>query len=183
VTSGDALERLRALAPPPDEPVETGGEAPDWKAVEAELGTPLPDDYKALTQVYGSGKFDDFLWLFSPFAPEGPGNLLDERVNTLDAYTESRTKHPERYPLPPFPEPGGVLPLGRSDNGDELYWVTGGEPAAWTVALLGSRSTPFEQHPLGVTAFLAALLGGELETKVLPHDVLHRTEHEFVPFS
>jgi hypothetical protein len=183
VTGDDPLERLRALVPPPAEPVETGGAEPDWQAVEAKLGTALPDDYKAFTQAYGSGKFDDFLWLFSPFAPPGPGNLVDERASTLDAYAESRTKFPERYPLPPFPEPGGVLPLGRSDNGDELYWVTEGEPDEWQIALFGSRSTPYERHALGVTAFLAALLAGELETRVFPDDVLKRAEHTFIPFS
>jgi hypothetical protein len=28
-----------------------------------------------------------------------------------------------------------VLPLGRTDNGDELYWVTDGDPDDWPVAL------------------------------------------------
>jgi hypothetical protein len=180
MTAGDGLERLRELVPPPVEPVENQG---DWKQVEAKLGTTLPADYKAFTEAYGSGKFDDFLWLFNPFAPEGPGNLLDERVSTLDAYAESRAKHPDRYPPPPFPEPGGVLPLGRSDNGDELYWVTEGKPDTWKVAVLGSRGRPFEVHPLGVTAFLAALLAGELETKVFPDEFLDKVEHAFAPFS
>ena len=48
----------------------------------------------------------------------------------LAAYRQTRARFPERLPLPPFPEQGGVLPLGRTDNGDELYWVTQGPPTS-----------------------------------------------------
>jgi hypothetical protein len=60
------LERLRQLLPPAAEPVEPG--RPDsWAAVEAALGAGLPD-FKGLTEGYGSGTVDDFLYLFNPFA-------------------------------------------------------------------------------------------------------------------
>jgi hypothetical protein len=175
------LERLRSLLPPPANPVEPG--RPDgWAPVEAALGTGLPPDFKAFTEQYGSGKVDDFLYLFNPFARGQDGNLLFEKDRVLAAYTETRAKFPERLPLPPFPEPGGVLPLGRTDNGDELYWVTRGTPADWPVALLESRAARQEVHPLTVTGLLAALAAGELRTDVLPDDVVHRPTHEFVPF-
>jgi len=123
------LERLRELLPPPAEPVEPG--RPDsWPAVEATLGTRLPRDFKAFAERYGSGKVDDFLYLFNPFAAGQDGNL------------------------PLFPEHGGVLPLGRTDNGDELYWVTDGDPDDWPVALLASRAALQELHRLPVTGFL-----------------------------
>jgi hypothetical protein len=177
----DALARLQALVPPPHAPVERA-DPRRWPEVEAELGTALPADYKALVEAYGSGRFDELLWLFSPFAPRGPGNLLDERHTTLDAYRESRRRFPDRLPLPPFPEPGGLLPLGRSDNGNELYWLTGGAPDAWAVVLFGGRSTEHEQHPPGVAAFLAGVLTGELPTRLLPRDLARRPAHTFTPF-
>ena len=53
------LERLRRLLPPPAEALEPG--RPDgWPAVEAALGTGLPSDFKAFTELYGSGTF----WTF-----------------------------------------------------------------------------------------------------------------------
>src|SRR5919197_2982991 len=144
-------DRRRAIVPPPAEPVEVGKEA-DWPAVEAALGTVLPDDYERFTEQYGSGKFDDFLYLFNPFAPAGQdGNLLYEKDAVLAAYAETRAKFPDRLPWPPFPEAGGGLPLGGSDNRDELYLVTEGKPDAWKIALLGSRGRPFEVHPAGVS--------------------------------
>lgn len=177
------LERLRELVPPPADPVEPGIKD-GWPAVEATLGTALPDDYKRFTELYGSGKFDDFLYLFNPFAPAGQdGNLLYEKDAVLAAYVQTRSRFPDRLPWPPFPEPGGVLPLGRSDNGDELYWVTEGAPADWTVALVEARAASYELHPVPVTGFLADLAGGTLQTKVFPPEILERPEHVFEPFA
>jgi hypothetical protein len=175
------LEQLRRLLPPPDQPLEAA--PPDgWAEVEAALGTGLPDDFKAFTQLYGSGKVDDFLYLFNPFAEGQDGNLLFEKDRVLAAYAETRARFPARLPLPPFPEDGGVLPLGRTDNGDELYWVTGGDPRDWPVALLESRAARQEVHRMPVTGLLAALAAGELVSAILPDQVLHRPRHEFAPF-
>jgi hypothetical protein len=175
------LERLRRLLPPPGKPVEAG--RPDgWPAVEATLGTGLPSDFKGFTELYGSGKIDDFLYLFNPFAQGQDGNLLAERDRVLAAYRQTRARFPERLTLPPFPEPGGVLPLGRTDNGDELYWVTQGQPDGWPVALLASRAALQEVHPMPVTGFLAALAANQLTSRVLPDDLLGRPSHRFTPF-
>jgi hypothetical protein len=175
------LEQLRLLLPPPAEPLEAA--PPDgWDEVEAALGTALPADFKAFTELYGSGKVDDFLYLFNPFAQGQDGNLLYEKDRVLAAYAETRARFPERLPLPPFPEEGGVLPLGRTDNGDELYWVTGGDPADWPVALLESRAARQEVHRMPVTGLLVALAAGELVTRILPDEVVQRPHHEFTPF-
>jgi hypothetical protein len=174
------LERLRAVAPPPAEPLEPG-EPERWPEVEAALGTALPDDYKEFIEIYGSGKFDDLLYLLNPFARDQAGNLLQQKDVMLAAYAETRAKFPKRLPLPPFPEPGGLLPLGRSDNGNELYWLTEGKPAAWGVVAFAARSTRHEIHRLAVTEFLARLLSAELDTHVFPESLLRRPAHEFIP--
>ena len=155
------LERLRRLLPPPAEALEPG--RPDgWPAVEAALGTGLPSDFKAFTELYGSGKVDDFLYLFNPFTQGPDGNLLVERDRVLAGYRQTRARFPDRLAWPPFPEEGGVLPLGRTDNGDELYWVTQGQPGDWPVALLEARAALQELYPMPVTAFLAALAANQL---------------------
>jgi hypothetical protein len=175
-----ALDRLCRIAPPPAEPLEPG--APErWPEVEDAIGTVLPDDYKALIERYGSGKFDDFLYLLNPFARDEAGNLLHEKDTMLAAYAETRAKFPRRLPLPPYPEPGGLLPLGRSDNGNELYWLTEGAPADWGVVAFAARSTRHEVHHHPVTEFLAGLLSAELDTHVFPEGLRRRTAHEFVP--
>ena len=172
------LERLRQLLPPPADPVEPG--QPDsWAEIEEDLGTGLPRDYKAFTELYGSDKVDDFLYLFNPFTAGQDGNLLAEKDRVLEGYRQTRARFPERLPLPAFPDPGGVLPLGRTDNGDELYWVTEGDPDGWPVALLESRAALQEVHRMPVTGFLAALAANQLTSRILPEDVLDRPSHQF----
>jgi hypothetical protein len=175
------VERLRRLLPPPAKPVEAG-RPEGWPAVEAALGTGLPADFKAFTELYGSGKVDDFLYLFNPFTQGQDGNLLAEKNRVLAAYRQTRARFPERLALPPFPEKGGVLPLGRTDNGDELYWVTDGQPNDWSVALVEGRAALQELHPMPVTGFLAALAANQLTSRVLPEDLLRRPSHRFTPF-
>ena len=174
------LERLRQLLPPPADPVEPG--RPDgWAEVETAIGTQLPGDFKAFTELYGSGMVDDFLYLFNPFAAGQDGNLLVEKDRVLAAYRQTRARFPDRLPLPAFPDAGGVLPLGRTENGDELYWVTEGHPDAWSVALLESRAAFLELHPMPVTGLLAALAANQLTSRVLPNDILGRPSHQFTP--
>jgi len=175
------LERLRRLLPPPADPVEPG-RPQGWAEVEAALGTELPRDFKAFTERYGSGKIDDFLYLFNPFTAGQDGNLVAEKDLVLAGYRQTRARFPERLPWPAFPEPGGVLPLGRTDNGDELYWVTDGRPDQWPVALVEARAALQEVHPMPVTGFLAALAANQLASRVLPQDLLRRPSHRFSPF-
>ena len=93
--------------------------------------------------------------------------MVEEKA-VLAAYRQTRARFPGRLPWPPFPEPGGVLPLGRTDNGDELYWVTQGQPDQWPVALVEARAALQEVHPMSVTGLLAALAANQLTSRVLP---------------
>ena len=51
----------------------------------------------------------------------------------------------------------------------------------WPVALLESRATLQEVHPMPVTGFLTALSANQLTSRVLPDDVLGRANHRFTP--
>lgn len=173
------LARLIQLVPPPARPAATGSR-PEWEAAGRALGSGLPDDYRALIGTYGAGRFDDFLVVFSPFTADGPGNLLHERQAVLDGYRRRRRAFPHRFPLPAHPEPGGLLPLGRTDNGDELFWLTTGHPERWAVVTFEARSADPERFPGGVVAFLVALFSGSERPSWLPEE-LSSLAHRFVP--
>jgi hypothetical protein len=158
------LDRLRRLAPPPEMPLEPGHPA-RWPAVEATLGTTLPDDYKEFVTAYGTGTFDDFLSVFTPFAVDSDGNLLCQR---------------DVAPPPACPGPDSLLPVGRTQNGDQIFWSTEGEPDGWPVVALASSSTEPERHELGLVPFLSWLLGGTLATAVFPPE-LGEGVHLFTP--
>jgi hypothetical protein len=59
--------------------------------------------------------------------------------------------------------------------------VTKRDPDDWPVALLESRATLLEVHPMPVTGLLAALAANQLTSRVLPNDVLGRPSHQFTP--
>jgi hypothetical protein len=178
--SPGSLARLRALVPPPAQPFEPADPA-RWPDVEQALGTRLPADYKAFVETYGSGLFDGFLYVFNPFSADEDGNLLDQRHTMLGAYEWRRRQAPAELPLPSFPEPGGLLPLGRTQNGDQLHWLTEGEPDRWPVVVFPARVNEHERYDLGVVDFLAGLLGGELGGGTFPADFLAEQPHRFEP--
>jgi hypothetical protein len=116
------LQRLRELLTPPADPVEPG--RPDgWAAVEAAIGTELPGDFKAFTERYGSGKVDDFLYLFNPFTAGQDGNLLVEKDRVLAAYLwVPDTRSPQAacaysWISPPTRSRRATLPAGKTTGG------------------------------------------------------------------
>ena len=74
----EMLRQLFALVPAPEQPVATDSEHIDWESVEGQLGTRLPEDYKAIIDRYGSGDFCDVLTLLNPFCEREDLNLLAE---------------------------------------------------------------------------------------------------------
>jgi hypothetical protein len=173
------VEDLISLAPPPERRVDAGSLS-QWTEVEHTLGIVLPDDYKLITNVYGTGDFNDLFYLFNPFSKIKGMNLLwhagipdslakekksrsaHRRVPNLEKYKRLRIEYPKSCPLPPYPEPGGLLPLGGDTNGGEAYWLTEGRPDQWPLIFLPHGLTPVERHPRSLLEFLVLWLSGEL---------------------
>lgn len=174
------MEQLKTIMPPPASPVAAG--APErWGQIEKELGIRLPRDYKQLIQTYGAGEFGGYLIIHSPFFGDGDGNLLHECHNTLEFYRDVRQRNPERMIYPPFPDPGGVLPLGRAIGGVLLFWVTEGDPDEWPV-LLSDPGAYEEVHHRTVTELLTLAFTGALESRLLPDDIAEEPL-AFVPYN
>ena len=103
-----------------------GGER--WAAVEASLGLRLPASYKLMVDRFGALSWRDFLHVLSPFDARSWRSLRVRGREILDADRVSRASFPSNFPLPLYPEPGGLLPWAVTDNGDTLYFVTRGPP-------------------------------------------------------
>lgn len=162
-----SLQRLEQIAPPPTNLVDAGTEQ-DWPEVERILGTTLPDDYKRLINAYGTGKFSQFLYVLNPFAQKTERNFWRIKNDILDAYRASRRQFPEDFPDPPFPELHGFLPWARTDNGNEIYWQTSGEPDQWPIIMFESRRGSLERYELAPTEFITGLLSGGIKSNIFP---------------
>jgi len=139
---------------------------PRWAAVEGELGLRLPGSYKALVERFGASSWLDFLHVLSPF---------DERLElrcrseaALEADRALRRQFPSHYPLPLYPEPGGLLPWAVSDNGDVLYFITAGPPDEWPTLVKGARAPEFEVCFLPPALLVHHFTARRLRSAILP---------------
>lgn len=151
----------------------------DWVRLEGELGTALPTDCKILADTYPSLKFDDFLGWFSPGFPDDPTIVAREMMDVLQPLRvrlegvewidvidsdRNRTALP---PYPVYPQPGGVLQWGMTDNGDRCLWLTRGEPDEWTVIIERGMWWHFQG---GLVDFLVAILTRQVDCPLFPRD-------------
>lgn len=153
----------------------------DWHKIEEKLGTLLPQDYKDFVTTYGSGYLGRFLWIVNPFVLEPNLNLIKAIPLFLDTLRQLRQRYgAQRYPYPCYPEPEGLLPLGATDNGDDLFWLTTGEPDEWPIVIKESRQPVFEKHPGPMTSFLAGIISGAINSEIISYDAIDQTDL-FVP--
>jgi hypothetical protein len=172
LTSIDALTRL---CPPPD-----GTPRPvDWEAVETRLGMRLPTDYKELATVYGPGRFADYLHVYHPHETSPyvdlTGPMPDRIRNQLQKDYDQGT-HPVPY------DPRHLFPMGVTDNGEYLFWITGPveAPDTWRIAVNEARGPRWFAFDGTLTEFLVSVLSGETTVPQFPKDLL-QDPMDFVP--
>jgi hypothetical protein len=156
-----AHDALTALVPPPDDPPPP----PDWEAVERDLGTRLPADYKWLVERYGPGSFSGFLHVLTPRA-ESQYVRLEWKAQRCQELFVSDGEAGMPLPIPPEE----LLPVAATDNGDTVYWVKRPpeDPDAWHIAANGARNTKWPEFDGGIVAFLVAVMSGARPVDVLP---------------
>jgi hypothetical protein len=162
----NVIELIR-LVPPPPKPRYNRG---DWNLVAAELGTDLPQDFKDFNEIYGAVGICDNLWFHAPFyfvgdeayvpllsEKESYRELLMSRLHEMSAVTGGR----DNVPYPDFPEPGGLLPIGATDNGDLIAWITAGRPEEWGTFFWNFPGLTTWSFPgVNLTGFLISLFDG-----------------------
>src|SRR4051794_18994217 len=91
----------------------------DWKVIEESIGLRLPAAYKELVEVLPPGHFHEFVRVTKPGDMGGSRDeFLGYYAHRLEDMRAWRESEPSRFPLPIFPERGGLLPWGRSKQGD-----------------------------------------------------------------
>lgn len=160
-----SLSALLTVLPAPQHPSEVP--TPEtWSDTERQLGQ-LPEDYKAFLGRFGTGTIGDFIGILNPASKNPHLNLLVKGRAILSALIELRDGG-EPCPYPLFPDPGGLLPFGVTDNGDMLLWLTAGEPRRWSVVVNAGREPTYETFECDMTDFVAGILTGRLHCSVFP---------------
>jgi hypothetical protein len=122
----------------------------DWAAVEAELGTTLPTDYRQIVDVFGAGSFDWYVDLLVP-GLLGGDLLVESRWDAENAGDMFR-------PYAAYPAPQGLLRWGGSEQEIVFCWQTGaGSPDDWPV-LVQSDFVSWTRYDCGIGEFLVRLL-------------------------
>jgi len=167
------IETLMGVIPPPREPgfIFTG----PWEPIEEELGTALPPDYKDLARIYGAGYYMEFFHVKMPRTPN-PYACLETEVREICATCFDRAEL--AYPL--WPDRGGLVPFGATDNGDFLFWLPRGAPEDWGIVVWDRGLQKFEVFDCDITSFIAGLATGEIIPKEFPEDLV-TCDHLFQP--
>ncbi len=158
---------LQAVLVPPHDPAETGSPE-EWLRVERTLGTVLPSAYKEFVSTYGTGAINNFFWVLNPFAEDSAINLLSEGQRIREVYAAKRAEYPQYWPFRVFPEAGGLLPWAFDRNGDELHWLTQGDPEHWHIIVYGPREPTYHEYTQPVPEFLLGVLTRRLVCPEFP---------------
>jgi hypothetical protein len=149
--------------------------AREWPKIESAIGITLPNDYKGYINTFGTGCIGGFLWVFNPFSQNENLNLLKQIQKQLDILSVLKNELGKECPYPLFPESGGLLPWGITDNGNVLFWRTIGSADDWNVVIGEGRGPEYEEFADTVTNFLRKLIVGDIESRIIPHDFLNRS--------
>ncbi len=90
----------------------------------------------------------------------------------LAALRELKATHGKSYcPYPLHFEPNGLLPLGATDNGDTVFWITRGHPDQWSVLIGAARAPEFEPFDGSMVELVLAFLSGSFRSRLFPADI------------
>ncbi|ULL16525.1 SMI1/KNR4 family protein [Paenibacillus sp. H1-7] len=163
------MKKLIDILPPPTTPFNCGDQL-QWEYFINRLGTKVPSDYRQFINTYGTGGIDKFLWILNPFVKDENVNFLKRKEEICTAYLQSKLAFPQYFEHEVFPSTGGILPWGYTDNGDELYWLTFGNPDEWTIVVYTSRSSEYFHYPIIMTEFLYQIIMKEIVCDSFPDD-------------
>ncbi|MEV6196529.1 hypothetical protein AB0M19_29490 [Streptomyces sp. NPDC051920] len=137
----------------------------DWAALEVNLGTALPSDFRCLAEVYSVLVIDDFLIVSTPT----PGaETLWASARREDEILQDLYEMGDTGGYVPFPQPGGLISWAESNSGDSFYWrTTPADPDVWPVVVYGANGD-WSEFPVGAVEFLAGVYRRTIDVPGMP---------------
>jgi hypothetical protein len=132
----------------------------DW----TQLPFEVPDDYKQFMAHYGPGNLADYIHIWSPVG----GNKSDLAVNAKRSADALRSIHEPAHRYMFYPDKGGLLPFGRTDNSATLTWLPKGAPSKWRVVVTDG----IDAHPTTktFTEFLTGIVTASFKAPGVAQD-------------
>jgi len=162
-----SVSRLKTILVPPNSPSENG-DGNDWPLIDVTIS--FPDDYVSFIKAYGTGRIADFISLFNPFTKNDDLNFFEQKKLILEDFNYLLDEDPEYYKYSLYPNQGGLLPVGVTDNGDYFFWVVSNVDNSnlWGTAIVASRSPDIEYFDENITSLLAGILSKKIKPDSLP---------------
>lgn len=142
--------RLLGLEPPALRPESSGH------------GQVVPEDFELLVQTVQKGVIAGSVVLVRPHVPvRSPAEFTEDSAPRIAAMEDSLRTREQSLPLRFFPQPGGMVPWGRTDRDGVLMWdTTDPDTANWTTVLTESDFQVWVELPFSASDFIAhAILG------------------------
>ena len=174
------IANLIKVVPPPAEPF-WAYKGP-WGAIEGELGTALPQDYKDYVALYGSGYFMQFLNIHLPKSWTVHLRLGAKVKFVAKACREIFKDDEVDLPFPIWPDPGGLMVFGLTGGGDYLFWLTRGTPQDWPIVVWDCGAEENELFDCDMTDFLTGIATGAFLSDVFDVEAL-ACERKFEPYT
>jgi hypothetical protein len=136
----------------------------------ARSSTLVPPSHRRLTDAYGTGCFDEFLWIYA----DGAAN----RNLDIAARTESTRSILRDKEIPEIREvlisygllPEDLVQWGGTDNADSLLWLPVGEPDDWPTIIVEAGQLSFVVVSGTSTTIVLSLLTRALVASPFPED-------------
>lgn len=137
-----------------------------WDEVDAALGYRLPGDFKLLMSRFPSGSFCTRFSVYSPVESRTAlARFSQKQQMILGMYRDIRAKSSERVSYPLYPESGGVLPWGTSDESYLFFrTIPDDDPDRWPsmFVYLDSSDWSDSEYPGTTSEFMLGMLSGRL---------------------
>jgi hypothetical protein len=160
----DDLLKLTELCPPPADP------GPSHSERGVRTPRQIPESHYDLVRTYGTGCFDDFLWIFAMGADNA--NLdIESSTGVMQSILRAKGAPDLREVLARYGvKPQDMIQWGSTDNGDSLLWIPAGEPENWPTIVIQAGQLAFVSSPRSSTGVVLDILTGELNIGFFPDD-------------
>ncbi|WP_435885461.1 SMI1/KNR4 family protein [Streptomyces prunicolor] len=164
--SRDPISVLLSLCPPPQD----GGAGEPLARTEETLGRRLPDSYHRLVEAYGTGCFDEFIWLYGNSPENNNLDIWHRSQKARRVFLRSASVNLNLALSGLGASRDDIISWGGTDNGDLCIWVAVGPSDQWPILVVDVREDICIKFDGNVTEFLLAFLQKDVTSDIFPDD-------------